>query len=141
VYLYGPNYQVSLDPSFAADITFGGGGGGGGGIDQGQDRKEGGKFTEGKEEEAAVEQEKGHLMWAAGGWDFMLEAGEVLFVPAGCAHSVGNVTDTVAISANYVDDSNLSMAVRELEFTSAEDPRVKVPMCCQCVANVLLMCC
>ncbi len=62
--------------------------------------------TAGKEEAAAVEDEEGHLMWAASGWDFMLEAGEVLFVPAGCAHSVRNVTDTVAISANYIDSSS-----------------------------------
>ena len=33
--------------------------------------------------------------------------GEVLFVPAGCPHGVRNVTDTVAISANYIDSSNL----------------------------------
>ena len=32
----------------------------------------------------------------------------------------------MAISGNYIDSSNLSMAIRELEFTGAEDPRVKV---------------
>ncbi len=32
---------------------------------------------------------------------------QILFVPAGCAHAVTNVTDTLAFSANYVDASNI----------------------------------
>ena len=48
---------------------------------------------------------------------------QVLFVPSGCAHCVTNVTDTLAISANYVDSSNICRALSELHIASAEDDR------------------
>ena len=104
--LLGPSYRVSLDPSFAAE-------------------KDGDGFGLG---DTAGERGEGldHLKSAAGGWDFILEAGEVLFVPAGCPHGVRNETDTIAISANYVDTSNLSLVIGELELLSTEDPRAKV---------------
>ena len=116
--LLGPSYKVSLDPTFAAerDIELGGGalaGRASAGLDQ-----EGGKERADEKEEHA-----GHL---AGGWDFELSAGEVLFVPAGCPHGVCNLTDSVAISANYVDYSNLALAIAELELACAEDARAKV---------------
>jgi uncharacterized RmlC-like cupin family protein len=42
--------------------------------------------------------------------------GDVLFVPAGCAHQVENTgCDTsVAVSFNYVDESNLELALTAL---------------------------
>uniref|UniRef100_A0A7S0CX34 JmjC domain-containing protein n=1 Tax=Amorphochlora amoebiformis TaxID=1561963 RepID=A0A7S0CX34_9EUKA len=52
-----------------------------------------------------------------------LKAGEVLFVPSGCAHYVENLTPTVAISCNYIDKSNRCKAAKELEILGASDPR------------------
>jgi len=43
-----------------------------------------------------------------------LSAGDVIFVPAGAAHQVENLADSVAVSMNYVDGSNLSRAIEEL---------------------------
>lgn len=48
-------------------------------------------------------------------WEVDLEAGQVLFVPSGCAHSVTNLTDTAAISANFVDSSNVERCLSELQ--------------------------
>ena len=47
-------------------------------------------------------------------------------MPAGCPHGACNLTDSVAISANYVDYSNLALAIAELELACAEDARAKV---------------
>ncbi|GAB5369840.1 hypothetical protein AAMO2058_001440900 [Amorphochlora amoebiformis] len=52
-----------------------------------------------------------------------LKAGEVLFVPSGCAHYVENLAPTVAISCNYIDKSNRCKAAKELEILGASDPR------------------
>lgn len=46
--------------------------------------------------------------------DFVLQAGEVLFVPQGTPHEVQNLTETVAVSANFFDQSNLEAAKRRM---------------------------
>ncbi|XP_052791172.1 uncharacterized protein LOC128225165 [Mya arenaria] len=48
----------------------------------------------------------------------VLEPGEVLFVPAGCPHRVENLESSLAISANYIDLSNLHLAQRELTLAA-----------------------
>ena len=116
----GPSYQVSLDPTFAAERD-------GAVVGLPGDHTGAGVTSDevgGSRPLDAIDAE--HMTSCAGGWDFCLHAGEVLFVPAGCPHGVWNVTDSIAISANYVDYSNLSLAITELEFTSTEDPRARV---------------
>ena len=48
-------------------------------------------------------------------WECELCAGELLFVPAGCPHQVSNLQPNAAISANFVDRTNLDLAVDELQ--------------------------
>ena len=48
-------------------------------------------------------------------WECVLQPGELLFVPSGCPHQVTNLTPTCAISANFVHESNLRLAIDELE--------------------------
>jgi hypothetical protein len=115
----GPSYQISLDPTFAAERDSAV-------VGLPDDHTGAGTASDevgGSRTLDAIDAE--HMASSAGGWDFCLHAGEVLFVPAGCPHGVWNVTDSIAISANYVDYSNLSLAITELELTSAEDPRVR----------------
>ena len=45
-------------------------------------------------------------------WEVTLGPGELLFVPAGAAHAVTNLSHTAAISANFVDSTNLSQPGR-----------------------------
>ena len=52
----------------------------------------------------------------------MIFSGEVLFVPAGCPHYVESLTESIAISANFVDLSNHSLMLREVE-ANTEDER------------------
>ena len=52
-----------------------------------------------------------------------LKAGELLFVPAGCPHRVENLTKSLAISANYVDESNLELVLEELSVNALQDKR------------------
>ncbi|XP_071105155.1 uncharacterized protein [Haliotis cracherodii] len=52
-----------------------------------------------------------------------LKQGEVLFVPSGCPHYVENLEASVAISANFVDLSNLSAVKSELKVSALVDPR------------------
>ncbi len=47
-------------------------------------------------------------------WDCILEAGEVLFVPSGSPHAVQNLGPTIAVSANYIDATNLEVALKEV---------------------------
>ncbi|XP_056017847.1 bifunctional arginine demethylase and lysyl-hydroxylase JMJD6-B-like isoform X2 [Ostrea edulis] len=53
----------------------------------------------------------------------VLSEGEILFVPAGCPHRVENLTTSVAISANFVDLSNWTTVLEELELSALVDPR------------------
>lgn len=46
-----------------------------------------------------------------------------MFVPAGCPHRVENLTTSVAISANFVDLSNWTTVLEELELSALVDPR------------------
>jgi hypothetical protein len=55
---------------------------------------------------------------AACPYDFLLQAGEVLFVPHGCPHRVTNESCSIAISANFCDGSNISAAVEELDVAA-----------------------
>ena len=53
----------------------------------------------------------------------ILKAGELLFVPAGCPHRVENLTKSLAISANFVDQSNLDLVLEELSVNAIQDQR------------------
>ena len=55
---------------------------------------------------------------AACPYDFLLQAGEVLFVPHGCPHRVSNRSSSIAISANFCDGSNIGAAVKELDIAA-----------------------
>lgn len=46
--------------------------------------------------------------------DVVLEEGETLFVPGGAPHLVVNLTDTVAVAGNFLDDSNFAAAMSDL---------------------------
>jgi hypothetical protein len=39
-------------------------------------------------------------------WSATQEAGDLIFIPAGCPHAVRNTHDITALSMNYMDDSN-----------------------------------
>ncbi len=49
--------------------------------------------------------------------------GELLFVPSGSPHRVENLEMSLAISANFVDESNFSLAMEELRVNGLLDPR------------------
>ena len=49
--------------------------------------------------------------------------GELLFVPAGCPHRVENLEKSLAISANFVDQSNYDLVVKELRINALVDKR------------------
>ena len=53
----------------------------------------------------------------------VLEAGELIFVPNGCAHWVENIETSVAVSGNFVDESNIDAALEELGVAGLLDPR------------------
>ena len=53
----------------------------------------------------------------------MLQPGELLFVPSGCPHRVENMEKSLAISANFVDRSNLAKVLEELKVNSILDER------------------
>ena len=55
--------------------------------------------------------------------EYVLKAGELLFVPAGCPHQVENLTKSLAISANFVDQSNLELVLEELSVNAVQDQR------------------
>jgi hypothetical protein len=52
-----------------------------------------------------------------------LVAGELLFVPAGSPHAVRNLTTTVALSGNYVDESNIATSLQALWRDGLTCPR------------------
>jgi len=55
--------------------------------------------------------------------DFVLEEGELLFIPANTPHQVRNLTRTVSVSANFWDQTNLADALRKLEAKLARSER------------------
>ncbi|CBN75481.1 conserved unknown protein [Ectocarpus siliculosus] len=59
----------------------------------------------------------------AKGFSCVLEAGDLLFVPAGCPHRVENLTGTLALSCNYVDATNIDMSLAALQDQAFTDPQ------------------
>ncbi|EGD75714.1 hypothetical protein PTSG_07831 [Salpingoeca rosetta] len=51
-----------------------------------------------------------------------LQAGELLFVPSGSPHAVQNITDSIAVSGNFVDDSNIDAVLEALRVDRLVDP-------------------
>jgi solute carrier family 25 thiamine pyrophosphate transporter 19 len=49
-------------------------------------------------------------------WDADLGPGEILFVPGGFPHAVHNLDVTVSFAGNYVDESNLDHALRDMQL-------------------------
>ena len=54
-------------------------------------------------------------------WQCELGPGQVLFVPAGCPHMVENLSDTVALSSKYIDESNLDKSLSALGVHARSD--------------------
>eukprot|EP00928_Gymnodinium_smaydae_P072041 TRINITY_DN5547_c0_g2_i1.p1 TRINITY_DN5547_c0_g2~~TRINITY_DN5547_c0_g2_i1.p1 ORF type:complete len:659 (+),score=94.57 TRINITY_DN5547_c0_g2_i1:47-2023(+) len=52
--------------------------------------------------------------------DFILEEGDVLFIPQGTPHEVVNETQTVAVSANFFDQTNVKLTVAQLRAKMAK---------------------
>ena len=59
----------------------------------------------------------------------VLAAGELLFVPYGSPHRVENIERSLAISANFVDGSNLEAVSQELKVNGLLDPRANELAC------------
>ena len=55
----------------------------------------------------------------------ILAAGELLFVPANSPHAVRNLTTTVALSGNYIDESNIHASLTALWREGLTCPRAK----------------
>lgn len=55
----------------------------------------------------------------------VLQPGELLFVPAGCTHRVENLEKSLAISANFVDSSNIELVKKELKVNALVDERAE----------------
>jgi len=51
-------------------------------------------------------------------YECILEPGEIIFVPASSAHQVENLEDSLAVSGNYVDNSNWQGSMAELAATA-----------------------
>ncbi|KAI9446277.1 hypothetical protein H4582DRAFT_1793160, partial [Lactarius indigo] len=45
-------------------------------------------------------------------YTFFQHEGDAVFIPAGCAHQVSNVTDTIKIACNFVCIEHLSTTIR-----------------------------
>lgn len=60
---------------------------------------------------------------AASRWATTLRAGELIFVPANAPHHALNLTDSLAISANYIDSTNFEAAMAELEVVALTSTR------------------
>ena len=59
-------------------------------------------------------------------YEVLLQPGDLIFVPAGWPHQVDNVETSVAVSANFVDATNLVQCLEEAEILGIveEDPRL-----------------
>ena len=53
-------------------------------------------------------------------WDVDLGPGEVLFVPGGFPHVVHNLDVTCSFAGNFVDESNLDAALRDMDLLGAK---------------------
>eukprot|EP01041_Mallomonas_annulata_P005374 gene5374-10742_t len=58
-------------------------------------------------------------------YEVILNPGELLFVPAGSPHCVLNLDDTLAISGNDIDETNLEYAISQLSLSGLLCPRSK----------------
>ena len=74
--------------------------------------------------------EKYFLELHLGGDDVVTQAytvtlcpGEWLFVPAGSPHKVENLEDSVAVSGNFVNDTNIVDVEKHFKINSLIDPR------------------
>ena len=47
-------------------------------------------------------------------WEAELVAGELIFVPAGCAHQVVNTAPSIAVAANFVDSGNVARVAADM---------------------------
>ena len=56
---------------------------------------------------------------------FSCFTGDVLFVPAGCPHQVETLEPSVAVSSNFIDQSNLDASLSELRAQGLIDSRAK----------------
>ena len=54
--------------------------------------------------------------------ELIQEPGEIIFVPSGWWHTVLNVTDTIAVTQNWVDRHNFSVAWTDIQ---RGDPEMK----------------
>ena len=100
---------VTADGVGGAKGAGGGGGGGSGGSGDGGD--------------GANENARAALPWRSlERWACVLGKGDLLFVPAGCAHAVSNLSATAAISANFVTASNVRLAADELSVAGLHEP-------------------
>ena len=52
-----------------------------------------------------------------------LGPGECLFVPQGSPHKVDNLGATLAVSGNFVDESNAADVAAHLRVNALQDPR------------------
>ena len=69
-------------------------------------------------------------------WEVTLGPGELLFVPAGAAHAVTNLSHTAAISANFVDSTNLDLFREELSVAACSKcPALAVPQLSFCASS------
>lgn len=48
------------------------------------------------------------------------EAGELIYVPSGWWHQVLNLTETIAVTQNYINEHNLQVAAAEMRFDNEE---------------------
>lgn len=55
-------------------------------------------------------------------WEDSVKEGETLFVPGGTPHQVTNETDSVALAANFIDQTNLDEALEDLTILRDKDP-------------------
>eukprot|EP01062_Namystynia_karyoxenos_P016857 TRINITY_DN16213_c0_g2_i1.p1 TRINITY_DN16213_c0_g2~~TRINITY_DN16213_c0_g2_i1.p1 ORF type:complete len:486 (+),score=135.38 TRINITY_DN16213_c0_g2_i1:90-1547(+) len=75
---------------------------------------------------AAEEEQEAEVLAAARqieATEFVLNAGELLFVPCGTPHAVQNITPTVAVSGNFVNHTNQQQALEELKVCALHCPR------------------
>ena len=57
--------------------------------------------------------------------EVIVHPGEVLFVPGGTPHAVENLTDSLAVAGNFVDESNLEAVLADMGWMGECDPALK----------------